>query len=236
LRIGFRCLDLNQILQSFKPDDKPVPGLIDGNVVLYGTSGLQLGAPIATANATSSDAAIEQAAKENSFLTYLLLAMQGEGRFEIRDSDLGNIQAIAFLYNVMRLGQDVRTPTGNGELNFRIENGNAFITAFRYFNRGIEVRAVGTVKELFEIQQAKVEATVFGTLRTLKGVELPILRSVVPDLEAVLDAIQKNGTAITVNGTLGAPKMNVVLFGEIGKSMRELLLGDYQNSQSPKAQ
>lgn len=250
LRIGFRCLDLNQILQAFKPDDKPVPGLIDGSVVLYGTSALvrqpsreekidqyvRLNVPDPIFSQlprwiTPATAPTTAPAEREPLMTRIIRSMQGDGQLNLRNSDLGNIASISFLYNAMRLGADVRQPTGNGRLDFRVENGDAYINAFRYFNRGVEVRAVGTLYDLAKMQEATLRATAYGSVRTLKDVELPLVRSVIPDIEAILAAIQQGGTSIVVRGTVGQPQMQVVLFEELGQSMRELLLGDYQNAQ-----
>jgi len=264
LRIGFRCLNLDQILQAYKPDDEPVPGEIDGSVVLYGTSGLvrtpvrrddldqavdvkppnpvtpavtQPTSQTATAPAGVIDpnlvAPPVATGDAESFLTSILLAMQGEGQLRIRKSDLGNIDAISFLYNAMRLGQGSLQPTGSGELSFRVENGDVYLSAFRYFNRGVDVRAVGTVFNLQRLQKAPVRATAYGSVRALANVELPIVRSVVPDLDRLISALQQGGTSIDIGGTLGQPKMRVVLFEELGKSMRELLIGDFNASKRP---
>ncbi len=92
----------------------------------------------------------------------------------------------------MRLGQDVRQPMGDGKLDIQIEKGDAFINSFKYENRGIEVYATGTVLDLTKLQDAELNLTAYGSVRPLKDVELPIVRSVVPDLEAVLADYQSS--------------------------------------------
>lgn len=228
-RLAFADLDLNQIMQAFKPDGKPTAGRISGEIVANGATGLD----IKERSRVRRRAATTQP-DENEFLTRLIGSMQGEGRVTLRNSDLANIKMIAGLYNLLRT--DIRTPTGNGTLNFHIEKSNAYITAFRYFNRGVEVRAVGEIHGLERLRDARVRATAYGSIRTLKEAKLPIIRSVIPDLDQVLSAIQQNGVSVSVTGTVYKPVVKPVLFSDLGQQMRELLVGDYKRANSAPAQ
>lgn len=247
LRIGLHCLDLDQMTQAFNPDDKPIPGLVDGSLVLYGTSNLVRTAGFDTrpdqyvrirvtdpvfggGQRWFSSSQPATAPSAESGLTTLIRALQGQGQITLRKSDIGNIPSISFLYSAMRLGQDVRQPIGDGKLDIQFEKGDAFINSFKYENRGIEVYATGTVLDLAKLQDAELNLTAYGSVRPLKDVEIPIVRSVVPDIEAVLAALQQGGTSIVVRGTLTKQEPKVILFEELGKTMRELLLGDYQSS------
>jgi hypothetical protein len=228
IRIGFDNLDLNQIMQSFKPDGKPTPGVLNGDVVLYGTTRIEHRPSDRTRHRQAPATGPQTRPAEDTTLTRAIKSMQGEGTVELRSSDLANIKMIAALYNLLRT--DVRTPTGHGRLNFRVENSSAYITAFRYFNRGVQVRAVGQVDELYLLRDATVRATAYGSIRTLKDIKLPIVRSIVPDLDEILSAIQQNGVSVQVGGTIYQPKVQPVLFQALGDQMRELLVGDYREA------
>jgi hypothetical protein len=313
LRIAARCIDLNQVMQAFKTDNKQTPGIVDGEIIVHGTNRLELetnarrarravvgtsvpaatnpatvpakqaaavtaaadptsrhaglgidvvGPPTptttgpgaarpeaqrlaapppgpaaaATASSPTSAPGTLPAAEENDYVTQFVRAMQGEGTFRIRKSNLVNVGWIKALYNSLRIGQDPTQPTGSGEVRFRIEKSALYLTAFRYFSNGVEARAVGEITDLHKVRDAKLKLTAYGSIRTLKDVQIPIVRSVIPDLEAVLSAIQQNGLTIDVGGTLYKYNYRIIPFEELGKSLRELLVGDYReaNRASPR--
>jgi hypothetical protein len=222
-RVAFADLDLNQIMQAFKPDKRATPGRLHGEIVVNGATGLDL-----RERSRRPRLGQAQAQPADDFMARLIGSMQGEGKVTLENSDLANVKMIAALYNMLRT--DVRTPTGHGSLTFRLEKSNAYITAFRYFNRGVEVRAVGEVRHLDRGRDATVRATAYGSIRTLKDVKLPIIRSIVPDLDQIVSAIQQNGVSVFVSGTVFKPKVDPVLFSDLGAQMRELLIGDYRQA------
>ncbi|MDB5297321.1 MAG: hypothetical protein JWO31_3304, partial [Phycisphaerales bacterium] len=167
---------------------------------------------------------------EASFLTLAILTAQGEGTVQVRRADLINIGFIRYLYDLMGFFQRSKEPDGSADVAFRIENGDAFVTAFRYFYQGAEVRAVGTIQDLFLLQRANADLTAHGAIRALKSVQIPIVRSVVPDIDEILAAIQQNSVAVTVTGPLIDAKPKFLPFDALGKGMRELLAGDYNAS------
>ena len=98
------------------------------------------------------------------------------------------------------------------------------ITRFYYFNRGIEARGVGTVHDLKDIPDSRLDASLAGTARPFKNIRLPFLA----DLDQLLEVIQLNATSIAVHGTLRKPVVEMIPFRDLNREMRELLVGDIQ--------
>ncbi|HEX8911443.1 MAG TPA: hypothetical protein VF796_03715, partial [Humisphaera sp.] len=210
-RLAFEALDFNQLMQAAKPDGSPTPGLVDGSFILYGTTRIDEALTAPTARAAVG-ASTRPAGDELSLFEKTIASLQGEGTVKLRNADIGNINVISSLYALMRVGQDVRAPTGNGEAAFRVENDHVFLTAFRYFNRGLEVRATADLSDVHKFTEANVRGDAFGSVRALKDVELPVLRSIVPDIDEILSAVQSSGVSVTFAGPVQHPSVKPVLF------------------------
>jgi hypothetical protein len=225
-RVAFEALDLNQVLQAADPDGIPTPGLIDGSFILYGTTRTDEALISPTALATSAGAG-----KPPTTLTEkTIAALQGEGQVRVRQADIANVGIISALYNLLRIGGNYREPTGYGAASFRIEDNHAYLTAARYFNRGLEVRATAQIAGLHRLRDATIRGDAFGSIRALKDVEIPIIRSLVPDIDEILSAVQSSGVSVTFAGPITDPDPQPVLFRDLGDSLRELILGDYRDT------
>jgi hypothetical protein len=234
IRLAGRCLDLNQFVHIGSLLAKPVPGYVNFDTVLYGTTPVSPGAsqqkqqqrqqrqqpqPIAS---TQSPGAVP--ATQPSLVQRIILGLTGSGSAELDQANLANFDPIAFLYGAMHLGSQVDSPTGRGSVDFRIENNRMNITRFYYFNRGIEARGVGTLYDLKDIPDSRLDASLVGTARPFKNVHFPLMA----DLDQLLQIIQLNATSEVVRGTLRKPEMQLILFRDMGKEIRELLVGDIQ--------
>ena len=165
---------------------------------------------------------------QGPFLVRLGRSLYGDGTVNLRNADIGDFGPIAFLYNAMHLVGGKRGPTGSGKVDFRIEGGDLVIPTMRYFNRGVEVRAQARVENLTIMPDSKLTGTAVGSARPLKNLKLPIFSSILPDVDQLLNAIQGSAVSERIDGTVHAPKMSIILFGDIGESMRNLLVGDAQ--------
>src|SRR5690606_10802434 len=114
----------------------------------------------------------------------------GQGSLQLRESDLANIRAFEFLYNLMNLGTDTRQPTGTGTLAVRLEGQTLLLTEMSYFNRGTEVRATGEFHDIWAMKNAAVSATIVGIARPFRDLELPFM----PDVDDIFSALQRNAT------------------------------------------
>jgi hypothetical protein len=214
VRLGFENLSMNQLVHAADKQAAPTPGLIDGSVVLYGTTGIK------PPKSERKDRPTTQG-PQLTFLERVTRSLYGDGAVTIRKADLGHTTIIGGLYNVMRLGTEGNAPNGFGDAAFRIEPDRLIITDSYYFNRGVEARALVTVEELHNIPKSPIRGNVVGSARPLKNIDLPLI----PDLDRLLSAIQATSTSIEVSGLLNAPQVRVILFQELNNAMRDLLLG-----------
>jgi hypothetical protein len=236
LRLAGRCLDLNQFFHIGNPAAAPVPGFVGFDTVLYGTTSVALGSrpPKATDSGRGQVpviAAVGSPATKTGPTTApaplvqrIVLGLTGSGSARMEQANLANFGPIAALYNAMHLGPEMDNPTGRGSVDFRIENNRMNITRFYYFNRGIEARGVGTVYDLKDIPNSRLDVPLAGTARPFKNVKLPLMA----DLDQLLQVIQLNATSVVARGTLRKPDVQIVPFGGLGREMRELLVGDIQ--------
>jgi len=227
--LGFQCLDLNQLAHIVDVESPTMPGKLDGTISLYGTTGIKMPRGKGVTPGTDPLAqASAHTAVQDTFLVRLGRSLYGDGNVALTDADIGNFGPIAFLYNAMHIGNDKRGPTGTGGVAFRVEGGSLVVTALHYFNRGVEVRAQARVDNLAIIPDSPLSGTAVGLARPLKNLKLPILSSLLPDVDSFLSALQGSAVSERIGGTLHAPKMSLILFGDIGAGLRDLLVGDAQ--------
>jgi hypothetical protein len=237
IRLAARCLDLNQFVHVGSPRAAPLPGYINLDTVLYGTTSVSLGAGnrpqqasllnrVASSAPATGPATAATAPAPAPLVQRIVLGLTGSGSAELDQANLANFDPITFLYGAMHVGSQMNTPTGRGSVDFRIENNRMNITRFYYFNRGIEARGVGTLYDLKDIPDSRLDASLVGTARPFKDVHFPLMA----DLDQLLQIIQLNATSEAVRGTLRNPQMQLILFRDLNKEIRELLVGDIQSA------
>jgi hypothetical protein len=146
----------------------------------------------------------------------------GDVFLSLSQSDLANLDAIRLMYDLMRVGSAGTQPSGTGAMRGRLENNTLHVTGFRMFNRGVDVRGVGDISELFSLPDSSVRATLVGSARPLKDLRLPFLA----DVDQILSVVQANVTTVRIEGTVRQPKVRTATFDEIGEEMRQILLGE----------
>ncbi len=72
----------------------------------------------------------------------------------------------------------------------------------------------------------KIGGQLVGTLRPLKDIKLPF----VSDFDQAFNAFEGNLTAIDLVGTLNHPAYPPALIGNLGKTLRQLLVGEAEGS------
>jgi hypothetical protein len=146
----------------------------------------------------------------------------GEGHLDLTQSDLANTNVIAFIYNLMRVGHDFKKPVGRGTIDMRLHDDMIDVTAFRYFDRGNEVRSEGVIKDLRNMPYCPIDFPTVGLARPLASIHIPGFG----DIDDALSAVQHFAWSARIVGTLRYPKVHKIAFGELGQEMRSLLVGD----------
>jgi len=137
--------------------------------------------------------------------------ISGSLNVNLTESNLANTRIIGTLYNSLNLKLDALKPEGYGNVELRFIGQKLQITDFYYFNRGVEIRGTGIVRNLYKGKKSPVEGIVLATTRPLKDIDLPGLSM----LDKFLYFAQKEMTAVKVNGTLGDVQINVIALPEV---------------------
>ena len=155
----------------------------------------------------------------SAVLSRELRRLTGRANFQITEADLMNSYVIAALYNALNLEFEQAQPTGVGQMSLRADGPTLHIPGFYYFNRGVEVRGAGAIKDLTLGIASPVEGYAIGSTRPLKGIHLPGVK----ELDKLMTSLQKNVASVKIEGTLGKPDVEVVPFPEISSAVRRLL-------------
>jgi hypothetical protein len=212
-------LDLNQITHALNPKAKPTPGLIGGNVMLLYNSRADSPIPAPT---------FSTASRVSPAVRKLIETIYGEGRLTITKSDVATVPIFTQLYDLMSLGSAGSGPIGYGSVEARLENGTLYASNVQYFNRGTDAIVRLTSPEIWNFPDNVIDGTAIGSLRPLAALKLPL----VSDIQATLDAAAGNFRELRISGTWRKVRTTPIAFVEIGKEMRDLLIGDISNSGS----
>jgi hypothetical protein len=212
LQLTMKELDVDQIVHAFSPKADKMPGKLSGTIsALAGTRpGRRPGAP------PSGLTAFEKTVRR----------ITADGRVELADSDLANVDALAFLYSAMSASNPGGPPSGKGDLIVHLEDGLLTLNNVRYFNRGTEARAIVQIDEVWRLPDSPIRGTVAGTARPFRDIKLPFLSNY--NLDTIMTALQTDLTTVAVTGTVKDPKVGTVAFSDLGEGMRNLLLGDFE--------
>ena len=116
----------------------------------------------------------------------------GQGRLTIEKSDLAGTGPIAVLYNLMHILHNANKPTGEGEIDFTIQNKNADISAMRYYDKGSEIRIIGQIADLLHLPHSRINLIGVGSARPLSSIDIPG----VSDIDKALGAIQHDAVSV----------------------------------------
>jgi hypothetical protein len=140
----------------------------------------------------------------------------------ITDSDLANAAFVNALYGVLSVKLGKQAPNGTGHLTARLEGERLEIPSMRYQNRGVDVWMSGTIVNVFDGRQSRVEASAAGSARPLKDLKLPFMA----DVDQVLKALQGGLATVSIGGTIGKPDIKVIPFMAAGSTLRRFVLGE----------
>jgi len=148
--------------------------------------------------------------------------VQANARLSLTESDLAAIKPLQVLYNTMNVGGGGGKPNGKGTLELHLEQNNLQMTAFRYYNRGVDARGIATVFDIWHFRQAPVGGQLVGTFHLFKDTELPYLATV----DEAFAELQSTLTTVNVTGTLGSLKATLASTDDLAANMKSFLVGD----------
>ncbi len=145
--------------------------------------------------------------------------LSGQADLNVTQSDLVNNAVVRALYDTLSLDLGQTKPEGTGQIDVVFEGTRVRIPSFVYFNRGVEIRGAGKIMDFGLGSQSPVEGYAVGSTRVLKGVELPGVRQ----LDRLMSSLQTGIASVTIKGTVGQTKVNVVPLPVISDAFRGLL-------------
>ena len=148
-----------------------------------------------------------------------LHGMTGEANVRLSESDLASIVIVETLHDALNIRLGQTQPTGQGQIRMRFEGSTVRIPSFTYFNRGIEIRGMGTVQDITQGKTSPVRGYVIGSVRPLKDTHLPGMEA----LDRLMASLQTGVSSVEVKGTLGEPETVSVPFHQISNKLRTLL-------------
>jgi len=147
------------------------------------------------------------------------LMLAGEGRIRVTQSDLIDNGVVRTLYNTLSLRFGEQEPTGTGELRLSFEGPAVVFSSVEYFNRGVEIRGAGTIRNVNQGAASPIEGYAVASTRVLRGVKLPGLGA----LDRLLSAFQTGAASVKIGGTLDDTQVQVVPLPEVLGPFRRLL-------------
>lgn len=154
----------------------------------------------------------------------------GEGNLTVSNSDLAEVGAVSFLYNLMHIGHNPKRAEGNGSVDFSIQGSTIFVNALRYFDRGTEIRASGYVDEYAQVPHCWIDITAVGSVRPFQSISLPGLA----DLDNALGAVQHDALAVRIAGYMdhlnAKDAVHTIPFSSIGHDLQAVIFGDVKSA------
>lgn len=222
LNLSLHAMTIDQFVKAFQPTFKGGYGRLDGSVFLLSAPKTRALTAIAQST-TQPTAGPAMVSNQETAMQRILATTTMDANVRIDNSDLGNFSAISFLYNAMHLGGGPRTPTGHGTVSAHMEMGKLHVSRLYYFNRGIEVRGVATVDQLWNLPDCPLNGSAIGTARPLKNIKLPLFA----EADAILSSLQGTLTNVMFDNTLRNPgKFRLVSLAQLGGELRGILLGE----------
>lgn len=150
----------------------------------------------------------------------------GQGRVEISESDLANVDALALLYNLTRVGHSTKQPTGSGSLDLNLQASTLSLQNIRYFNRGVQARSFSIdIADVWDAPDSPIDGFLVGSARPLKDMRLPLLA----DVDQILNVVQSDLATVRISGTVADPEVAPVPFGEAGEALKRFIVGEVRN-------
>lgn len=145
--------------------------------------------------------------------------LSGQADLRISQSDLASAPILSTLYNTLSLKLGQTEPEGEGQVRLQFDGEHIRIPSFVYFNRGVEVRGAGEIKDFTLGGQSPVQGYAVGSTRVLKEVRLPGVK----ELDRLMSSLQTGVASVTIDGTLEKTRTQVVPLPVVSDPLRRLL-------------
>jgi hypothetical protein len=153
--------------------------------------------------------------------------LSGEAQLSISESDLVDNSVIRTLYDALRLDLGQARSQGSGQATILFEGSAISIPSLVYFNRGVEIRGAGQIKDFKRGKASPVEGYAVGSTRVLKNVRLPGIS----ELDRLMASLQSGVASVMVGGTLGETEVKVVPLPALSGPLRNLLWAQLRKSE-----
>ena len=147
------------------------------------------------------------------------LSLGGEADLVLTQSDLAASTIVQTLYNGLSLDFREKKPTGTGQVRILLEGKALKIPSFAYFNRGVEIRGAGEIRDFRLGSDSPIAGYAVGSTRVLKGISLPGVRQ----LDRLMGSFQAGVASVQIGGTLGEATTSVVPLPAVSSAFRRLL-------------
>ncbi len=145
--------------------------------------------------------------------------LSGQADLRISQSDLASAPILNTLYNTLSLKLGQTKPEGEGQVKLQFDGQRIRIPSFVYFNRGVEARGAGEIKDFTLGGQSPVQGYAVGSTRVLKEVRLPGVK----ELDRLMSSLQTGVASVTIDGTLEKTRVSVVPLPVVSGPLRRLL-------------
>ncbi|MEX2217934.1 MAG: hypothetical protein WD749_04170, partial [Phycisphaerales bacterium] len=157
-------------------------------------------------------------ANAGAYLTHPRRAY-GAALATVTESDIGRLPVIAQLYAMMRRDAGTVRPTGRTEAAFRLEGDALELSRLHHFNRGTDIVASMTAENIWLGKDSPVHGVAAAAARPLRDLRLPFGA----ELDRILQGLQANTVSVSVGGTLGEWKTEVVPFNDVRQTLGRVL-------------
>lgn len=143
------------------------------------------------------------------------------GRFSIQGARLSGIPGLSAVFSAANAGPTTAEPVGSAEMSFRLEQDRLAVPRLTVFDRGTYLEGYAIeLRGLSAWPETELQGFALASARPLRDVRIPVLSSLLNDVDQVINALQREVTAVRIGGTVLAPKAAQVGLGEIYGSIR----------------
>ena len=232
-QLMFDALELNTLVHAYEPTAHEMPGKLSGNItLLFATppaAGVTHAAEVTRLTSWPVQAPAtgpSTAPTTQSTLKKILDPLYADGEVRLRAANLDQYKPINGLLAQMGKAADSGQSRATGDVRLHLERGDLSVTQMHYFNKGLEIRAVASVENIWNLPNSPLNGTAVGSLLPLSQTRMPLLADVNAILGAVQNTILKS---IVIENTVRDPKWHPILFGDVGGDLKRMIVGDVRS-------